>query len=469
MSVTLQKLLAGLPDEWPGFQEDDLREAVAASGRKIVVLDDDPTGTQTVHGIPVLTDWSVETLAAELSGDASAFYVLTNSRSLPADQAAALGREIGQNLAEAGRQTGQAFAVISRSDSTLRGHFPAETDALAVGLGERFTATLLIPAFFEGGRYTIDDIHYVAEDEVLIPAAETDFARDAAFGYRTSHLRDWVVEKTQGRITSEDIQTISLRDIRIGGPVCIAERLAQIPLGGVGVINAVTRRDLEVFTLGLLSMEARGQRYLYRTAASFVPIYAGIPSRPLLQPGELKLGDGGGLIVVGSYIAKTTEQLARLRELPELVCVEIGVAALLDETRREIEISLARAQVEQGLSAGHNVVLFTQRELIRGTCPEESLAIGGQVSKGITTIVEGIRTRPRYVLAKGGITSSDIAVHSLGVRRALVIGQILAGVSVWRLGAESRFPELPYLIFPGNVGGPQALVQLVETLRENTL
>ncbi len=466
MSTTLARLLTGLPDGWPGFREDDLRAAIAASGRKIVVLDDDPTGTQTVHDIPVLTGWGRETLATELSGDTSAFYVLTNSRSLPADQAAALGREIGQNLAEAGRQTGQSFCVISRSDSTLRGHFPAETDALAEGLGERFDATLLLPAFFEGGRYTIDDIHYVSDGDDLIPAAETDFARDAAFGYRASHLRDWVVEKTQGRVPAEDIRAISLQDIRVGGPACVADRLAQIPMGGVGVINAATRRDLEVFTLGLLSAESRGPRYLYRTAASFAPVRAGIAPRSLLTPDDLTLGAGGGLTVVGSYVAKTTQQLSHLRDLHGLVWVEVDVVSLLAEAHRGDEISRAMAQVEQGLQAGRDVVLFTERDLVLGADAAESLAIGKRISEGITAIVSAVSTRPRYLLVKGGITSSDIAVRSLGVRRAVVQGQILPGVPVWRLGAESRFPGLPYLVFPGNVGGPQSLCDLVGALRK---
>jgi uncharacterized protein YgbK (DUF1537 family) len=68
-------------------------------------------------------------------------------------------------------------------------------------------------------------------------------------------------------------------------------------------------------------------------------------------------------------------------------------------------------------------------------------------------------------LTKGGITSSDIATEGLAVKDALVCGQIIPGVPVWKLGAESRYPGLIYVVFPGNVGDAQALVEVVNKLR----
>jgi uncharacterized protein YgbK (DUF1537 family) len=79
----------------------------------------------------------------------------------------------------------------------------------------------------------------------------------------------------------------------------------------------------------------------------------------------------------------------------------------------------------------------------------------------LISIVRGLQVRPRFLIAKGGITSSDVATRGLGVRRALVRGQILPGVPVWRLGAEARFPGLDYVVFPGNVGGDTALADAV--------
>ena len=169
--------LAALPPAWPQELLPTIRADLDA-GCKIVVLDDDPTGTQTVADIPVLTGWTVELLAAELANDAApAFYILTNSRSVPLAEAQALNRTIGHNLEEAAAATGSDFVLVSRSDSTLRGHFPGEMEALATATDRQYDAWLIIPFFAEGGRLTIDDIHYITEGGRLIPAAQTPLCR----------------------------------------------------------------------------------------------------------------------------------------------------------------------------------------------------------------------------------------------------------------------------------------------------
>lgn len=459
-------LFATLPPEWPDDLLPAIQVQVAASQRKIVVLDDDPTGTQTVHDIPVLTEWSVELLRTELLNDDPVFYILTNSRSMPLPAAQALNREIGHNLMVASAQSGRAFVVVSRSDSTLRGHYPGETDALAAAIETQVDATLIIPFFLEGGRYTINDIHYVAEGEQLVPAAETPFARDAAFGYQHSNLCEWVAEKTGGRIPAEAVATISLDDIRLGGPGRVAEKLMTLTQGTACIINAVSMRDIQVFVVGLLQAEAQGKKFLYRTAASFVQVRAGLAARPLLTPADLALPQtGGGLVVVGSYVPKTTGQLAELLALPDVVSCELRVASLLDAATRQTEIERAAQVIDQALQQGQDVVVYTSRDLVTGQNAEHSLSIGQQVSDSLVALVHALKTQPRYLLAKGGITSSDVATKGLGVRRALVLGQILPGVPLWRTGAESLYPGLAYIVFPGNVGDAQALARVVTTLR----
>ncbi|MGQ9687093.1 MAG: four-carbon acid sugar kinase family protein [Thiobacillaceae bacterium] len=454
-------LLGALPPEWP----QDLMPAIRAARRdKVVVLDDDPTGTQTVHGVPVLTEWPVQALQAELANELPAFYILTNSRALPPHEAEALNADIGRNLLQAAQRAGRSFAVISRSDSTLRGHFPGEVEALAASLGGGFHAWLLIPFFLEGGRYTIDDVHYVAEGDMLVPAGETEFARDRTFGYRSSNLRAWVEEKTQGRVPASSVASISLADIRLGGPECVAKRLASLPRGSICVVNAASYRDLEAVALGMLTAEAQGLRFLCRSAASIVPVRAGLERRALLTAAEMvEPGQSGGLIVVGSYVPRTTTQLAPLLALAGVEAIEVPVPDLLGDGREET-ISRAARQADQAVAAGKTVVIYTSRSLVAGEDGAQSLAIGGRVSQGLIAIVRRIRTRPRYLLAKGGITSSDVATQGLGVRWAMVLGQILPGVPVWRLGEESRHPGLSYIVFPGNVGGPQALAEVVSQL-----
>jgi uncharacterized protein YgbK (DUF1537 family) len=464
--IIKEDLLRSLPPEWPQDLLPPIRKQVGASGRKVVVLDDDPTGTQTVHNIPVLTEWSVEALQRELQDDFPAFYILTNSRSLSLPAAQSLNTEIGRNLVEAGRKGSRSFAVVSRSDSTLRGHFPGELEALATGLGENFDAWIVFPFLLEGGRYTLGDTHYADEGGRLIPSAETEFARDSVFGYRSSNLREWVEEKSGGRIPSGSVLSISIEDIRVGGPPCVLERLTGLERAKVCVVNAAGYRDVEVFVNALLEAEAQGRRFLYRTAASFVRVRAGISPRGLLSFSDLHMpGGGGGLTVVGSYVPKTTRQLQKLAGLPRTAVIEMDVEKLLDDNRREGEIDRACRAAETLLQGEKDVVIHTTRRLINAGNAEGDLAIGRSVSDGLTTALRRIAVKPRYVIAKGGITASDVATKGLNVKRALVLGQILPGVPVWRLGHESRYEGIPYVVFPGNVGSDEALAETVQALR----
>ncbi len=457
---------AALLPVWPTDLLPANATAAAAGGRTLVVLDDDPTGTQTVRDIAVVTTWDVATLTAELSAVPSCFYILTNSRSLTPAASRALHVDLATNLRTASAATHRPVVVASRSDSTLRGHYPLETDTLAEILGP-FDVTFLTPYFEAGGRYTLNDIHYVIEGDRLVPAAETPFARDAAFGYRSSHLPDYVAEKTAGRIRAADVATISLNLLRSGGPIAVAEKLRALPRGSVCIVNAAAPRDIEVFAAATLAAESAGSRFLYRTAAGFVAARIGqSPQHALLAPTAFSLPNAhGGLTLVGSYVPKTTAQLSALLANSTVTPIELDVAALLDETRRTAALDSALTQINSALAAGRDTVVFTSRQLITGTDADASLAIGRHVSDSLIHIVQHLAVAPRYLIAKGGITSSDTATLGLGVRRALVLGQALPGVPVWQLGPETKFPGLGYVVFPGNVGSDTALADLVRQLR----
>lgn len=464
-TLDTSKTLAALPPEWPEDLLPAIRSQARASDHRLVVLDDDPTGTQTVHGLPVLTGWSVETLKQEFERGTPTFYILTNSRGLSEAQARQLAAEVGANLTQAAALTHCKFSVVSRSDSTLRGHFPAEVETLAQAVGGGFDAWLIVPFFLEGGRITLNDVHYVANQGQMVPAGETEFARDATFGYRSSNLRDWVEEKTAGRIRAEQVCSISIRDIRQGGPEWVAQRLAEVPSGATVICNAASYRDMEVLAAALTLLQARGKRYLYRTAASFVRVMAGQAALPLLTKETLQLpAQGGGLIVAGSHVARTTAQLEKLRELSSIQTVELDAGQLAEANTGREEVERTTAEVNRWLSAGQNVLVYTSRQLITGTSPEHSLEISRRVSAGLVEVVAGLSVQPRYLIAKGGITSSDVATQALKVERADVLGQILPGVPVWRLGPETRFPGMVYVVFPGNVGTVEGLSQVVQNL-----
>lgn len=482
-SHNLADLLATLPEPWQVSLLADIRKQVASDGRKIVVLDDDPTGTQTVYDLPVLTRWDVPTLTQELQVANPACYILTNSRSLQQADVDALLGELTSNLRHASQHTGRHVTVISRSDSTLRGHFPLETDILSKHLKYADGATpdglLLVPYFLEGGRFTIHDSHYIADGDMLMPASRSPFAQDATFGYSTSHLPHWVEEKTAGRIPAREVMTLPLETIRQGGPDAVCAQLQQCQNGQVCVVNAVTLRDLEVVVMGQLLAEASGKRFLLRSAASYVQVRLGLETRPLLTKDALqttnttrdtttnttKDTDAGGLLVVGSYVLTTTAQLAILLEHSDICPVELDVPALLACGEPEHMLSQIAKDIDHHLAQGLDVVLFTSRDLITGAGAEASLELGRRVSASLVSIVRQLEQTPRFVIAKGGITSSDIATQALNVTRATVQGQLLPGVPVWQLGADSRFPGLSYVVFPGNVGDARALHDAVSLLQ----
>ncbi|MGI9145213.1 MAG: four-carbon acid sugar kinase family protein [Chloroflexota bacterium] len=476
MTSSLADLLDGLPPE-PSEADlfANLQRSVQQGPRPLVAIDDDPTGVQTVHDTSVLLTWGKPELQAELTRNAPVFFVLTNSRSMPTEEAERVNVTVGQNLSAARAAAGSGpFVVASRSDSTLRGHFPAEPLALQAGLGERFDGHLLVPAFFEGGRYTIDDTHWVATPTAsspeVVPASATSFAQDAVFRYHTAYLPAWVEEKSRGRWAASEVLSVPLPVVR-QGPDAVCARLLQVDGGVPVVVNAAGYGDLSAFVLGLLQAEVRGKRFLYRTAASFVRIRAGMSARPLLSGVEVATACGEddvsaqrGLVVVGSYQPSTTEQVQRLLATPELRPrgIEVDVAAVLSGGWSPEQCG---AMLNAALEAGDLPVLYTSRQLVVGV-GDENLGIGQKVIDGLLAALRHLEVRPRFIVAKGGITSHVVAERGLGALRAQVLGQVLAGVPVWRLetGPESRFPGMPYVVFPGNVGDPEGLVDAVRLL-----
>jgi uncharacterized protein YgbK (DUF1537 family) len=458
----LADLLAGLPpppDEVPLLAA--IRAQLATDRRAVVVLDDDPTGTQTVYDLSVYTRWDVETLTNAFRSDSTGFYLLTNSRSMTEHDAVALNREIAAHLRAASAQTGRPFTVISRSDSTLRGHFPAETDAL-IGPEESPPQIVLAPFFAEGKRITAGDVHWVHDREVAVPVGETEFAKDATFGFAASNLRDWAVEKSGGRWTRDDVAALSLATIRQGADAVAAWLLAAAQ--PVIVLNSAEDGDMAAAVLGMLKAEAVGRRYLCRTAAAFVRARFGLPRQPLLRAVEIVRGSGPGLIVVGSHVPRSTAQLEQARAVEHARAIEVPAGALLDD-RRDAAIRSAIDAVNAAWSDGADALLFTSRTLLqRATDDAANLQIGRRISSALVAIVRGLAREPAWVIAKGGITSSDMATEALGIRHATVLGALLPGVPVWRAVDSDRWPDVLLVIFPGNVGTEEDLARAMRAL-----
>lgn len=464
MRLPYRETIDKLPPPWKENLLPAIREAFARANSTLIVMDDDPTGCQTVHDIPILTAWPVEALRAEFERN-PAFFILTNSRSLPAREAIELNREVARSIAKAASLTARRFMVISRSDSTLRGHFRAEIETLTAEFGWGNAVKLSIPAFFEGGRFTIDDIHYVKEGDVLVPAAETPYAKDPSFGFASSNLKDYIREKTGGAVTREDVCSIKLEGIRRGGPGAVAAKLTGCRDGSFCVVNACERSDMDVVALAVYGAMEQGKRFLFRTAAAIIPALIGLAPRPLLGAGDFASPQNGcGLIVVGSFVPMSSRQLAHLLKHADVHGVELRVGRLFSGDERG-EIEGVMNEANRSIGQNRDTVIYTSRDLVTGTTAEESIRIQADVAGALIEIVRGIQAAPRYVLAKGGITSHDIAAKALGVQRAVVMGQIIPGVPVWRLGEGSRFPGMSYIVFPGNVGTETSMTDVVQALR----
>jgi uncharacterized protein YgbK (DUF1537 family) len=432
---------------------------------KIIVLDDDPTGSQTVHSCLLLMQWDVDTLMAGLLDESPIFFVLTNSRSLPGDRAESVYREVCRNLKVAiDRTDTRDYILVSRSDSTLRGHYPLETDTMADEFGN-FDAHFLLPAFFEGGRVTRDSSHYLIVDGVPTPVSETEFAKDSVFAYHHSYLPDYVAEKTGGKIAAADVERFLLADIRGG---CLS-RLLTLQGNACCVVDGETQADFDRFAADLIAATAEGKRFLLRSAASILTSLAAVGKQPIPAEEMSKYVRGsGGIAIVGSHVGKTTAQLKRLLAEAGVVGIEIPVAELQVENaaaasvvlRQDVAMRIAAAK-EGGLFP----VVYTSREELVFENIDRRLAFGDLVSDLLMDIVRDLPADTGFLIGKGGITSNNILSTGLQLRSARLLGQIIPGCSlVITPENHPSLPNLPVVLFPGNVGDNDALALVYRRL-----
>jgi uncharacterized protein YgbK (DUF1537 family) len=431
---------------------------------EIIVLDDDPTGSQTVHGCLLLTRWDVATLKQALADSAPLFFILTNTRGVDAARAATITREACRNLKKALAGQDIQPVLVSRSDSTLRGHYPVETDVIAEELGP-FDAHFLVPAFFDGGRFTRASVHYLNSDGQEIPVHETEFARDSVFGYRHSYLPDYVEEKTKGRIKAASVVRLQLEDIRRG----VYDQLLSLRDNACVVVDAEKQDDLDRFAADILQAVGHGKRFLFRSAASLLTSLAHLPPQPVSAEHMARYVRGGaaGAVIVGSHVPKTTRQLEDLLKQPGVAPIEVDVNRFPEAHTMILRQVLVEAEFAHRIR--RTPVVYTSRT--ERVFPDQAarLAFGGQVSAFLMDVVRGLPTAIGFLVSKGGITSNDVLSTGLQLPTARLLGQILPGVSVVCCPHDHpRYPDLPVVIFPGNVGDDRALTTVFERLRAAT-
>ena len=449
-----------------------LQKEISANQKKIVVLDDDPTGVQTVHDISVYTDWTKDSIRQGFQEKNNLFYILTNSRGFTQDETPLAHNEIAANVDAVAKELGKEYIFISRSDSTLRGHYPLETEILRTNYEKNtgciIDGEILCPFFKEGGRFTIDDVHYVRYGNELIPANETEFAKDKTFGYRAATMPEYVEEKTKGAYPAGNVVCISLDEIHRMAIDEIEQKLLHVQGFNKIIVNAVDYADLKVFCVALYRAMAKGKVFMFRTAAAIVKVMGGVSDQPLLEREQMVRTNElhGGIIVVGSHTEKTTRQLEALKQLSDIRFVELDATKVTVAGGLEKEVERCLALEEAWIRDGKTVCCYTSRALVTADTgnKEDELRLSVRISDAVQSLVGGLSVIPKFVIAKGGITSSDVGTKALGVKRANVLGQIEPGIPVWQTGAESKFPGIPYVIFPGNVGEDTTLRYAVEKL-----
>ena len=433
---------------------------------KIIVIDDDPTGSQTVHSCLLLMKWDVATLEQGLQDNVPILFILSNTRAMSPERAAAATKEICHNLQKAIAKVDiKDFLVVSRSDSTLRGHYPVETDVIAEELGG-FDAHFLTPAFFEGGRVTVDSTHYLIIDGVKTPVATTEFARDSVFAYSHSYLPDYVEEKTRGRIKAEDVVKLNLSDIRTGQS---SQQLLQLSGNQCVVVDGESQEDFDLLARAVLTATKTGKRFLFRSAASLLTSLAQLGEQPT-SPENMdtyKPSDRPGVVLVGSHVQKTTQQLNRLLQDENALGIEVDVVRLRDRPQdRDLILQETLNTLQRVFEEGKTPVVYTSRQELSFDDTQQRLQFGMDVSALLMDVVRGLPKSIGFLISKGGITSNDVLSDGLNLTAARLLGQILPGCSVIRTEpTHPQFPNLPVVLFPGNVGDRDSLTSAWSRLR----
>ncbi len=422
------------------------------------MLDDDPTGVQTLAGIRVLLAWDAAKVVAALAGRPSV-HLITNSRALSPAAAGALVADAARLVLES---VPDAHLVL-RGDSTLRGHLREEYEAVrGAAAPDAWPVLVLVPALPSAGRVTRGGVHLVERDGASIPLDETEYARDGVFSYSTARLLGWAEERSAGLFAAANGREIHLDELRRRGASAVADALRELASDGRPAVlapDAVNADDLALIAEGYATAIRAGVSALVRCAPAFAGVLAGTTAPRLVDPP--RSSEGGVLLVCGSYVPATTRQLGAIAAARPGTLVEVDADALAGP-EAEVEIARAAATATAMLRRERFAAIATPRTRSEQT---SSLAAGQRVAAGLARVAGLVEPRPPVIIAKGGITSAVTLHTGLRVDVADVVGPVLPGVSLWHAEAGQR--PLDYLVVPGNVGDDDLLVRLLDAvLRE---
>ncbi len=433
------------------------------SKHKYVVLDDDPTGIQTVHDVLVLVKYDDDSLIEAFKDDREMFYISTNSRSFLEAETKEYHTVLTEKIVKISKMLGYSFTIISRGDSSLRGHFPLETKTIYNVLKSndiQIDGEIICP-YLDGIRKTIDDVHYIV-DKTLIPVGESEFAKDKTFFFTSSNLRDYVEEKTKGEYKAKDCISISIADL--DNEDIIINKLNGVSNFNKVIVNCACQNDLKKF---VKAYKKTSKKFIFRCAASLVKEIGEISDKDYLSKQDCISDGSGGLILAGSHVNKTTSQLAYLNRYDkDLEYIEFNQHKILDGTLHEEAIRCAKL-VSEKLKEDKIVVLQTRRDRVdfKGDDKQAQLKMATSISKELTGVLSLLDIKPKFLISKGGITSYDCLSIGLNVKKALALGQIEKNVGVVKILDDSKFKNMPVVIFPGNVGSEETLYKIEKRLK----
>jgi len=441
---------------------------------KVLVLDDDPTGSQTVHSCPLLLRWDEDSLRHGLAHPSPLLFLLANTRALAPSAAEDRVRSVCQALKPALAEAQAAgtidrWLVLSRGDSTLRGHFPLELQVIEQELGP-FAATLLAPAFLPGGRTTKDGMHLLHGE----PVHATAFAQDRLFGFSSSYLPDWVEEKTSGQIPAAAVERIGLSDLE-AGPDALQAQLAALRPAAIACVDAERPEQLTALGEAIWACARQGQRFALQSAASLINGLVPLPPQPLDVSGLARLrrrvpsGDWlPGLVLVGSHVPLADAQLTTLLAEPACVGIELDVRKVArvisgpepDRLLSSLEQSW-RQQIETVISEGLTPVVFTSRGELQCSSAAERRELGMALAELMARLAAALAPQLGYVISKGGITTHTLLESGLQAPWVELQGQLFAGLSLVLTPGG-----LPVITFPGNLGDALSLRQAWELMQQ---
>jgi uncharacterized protein YgbK (DUF1537 family) len=431
------------------IEASELRQAPARPAHvdRLVVLDDDPTGVQTLAGIRVLLAWDQPGRIARALAGRRSVHLVTNARALEPDEARA-------SVAAAARAALEQVAgtqLALRGDSTLRAHLLEEYLGLCEALDRGRPPLLLVPALPSAGRVTREGVHLIERDGRVEPLHETEYAGDGVFAYSSARLLEWAEERSGGLFPASEGRELHLDELRTGGADAVTAALSDLSRAGRPAVlapDAETEEDLAAIAAGYAAALRKGADVVVRCAPAFAGILAGTTAQGLAP---MPTSVGRLLVVCGSWVPMSTRQLRALDAAYPGSIVEVDVQALARPCPREETARAARVASDAIARAGL-AILATPRDRPEGTI---DLDVGRRIAEGLARAAGLVEPAPDVVIAKGGITSAVTLLVGFGTSEADVLGPVLPGVSRWRASFD-------YLVVPGNVGDERLLVDLVD-------